>query len=67
MRSPKVAKAVTGNCTPSLAASQDAAPGAHAALAVPAGNCGHTFRWFRVASWGPIDVALLVRPIDTPV
>ncbi|MEN9316943.1 MAG: hypothetical protein RIS35_3336, partial [Pseudomonadota bacterium] len=26
-----------------------------------------TFRWFRVASWGPIDVALLVRPIDTPV
>jgi hypothetical protein len=52
---------------PSLAASQDAAPGAHAALAVPAGNCGHTFRWFRVASWGPIDVALLVRPIDTPV
>jgi hypothetical protein len=20
-----------------------------------------------VASWGPIDVALLVRPIDTPV
>jgi len=67
MRSPKVAKAVPGNCTPSLAASQDAAPGAHAAVAVPAGNCGHTFRWFRVASWGPIDVALLVRPIDTPV
>ncbi|MBS1137110.1 MAG: hypothetical protein H6R11_1064, partial [Proteobacteria bacterium] len=37
------------------------------AVAVPAGNCGHTFRWFRVASWGPIDVALLVRPTDTPV
>lgn len=41
MRSPKVAKAVPGNCTPSFAASQDAAPGAHAAVAVPAGNCGH--------------------------
>lgn len=38
MRSPKVAKAVPGNFTPSLAASQDAAPGAHAAVAVPAGN-----------------------------
>lgn len=32
-----------------------------------AGNWRHTFGRFRVASWGVIDVALLIRHIDTPV
>jgi hypothetical protein len=32
-----------------------------------AGNWRHTFGRFRVASWGAIDVALLIRHIDTPV
>ncbi len=32
-----------------------------------AGNWGHTFGRFRVASWGSIDVALLIRHVDTPV
>jgi len=27
----------------------------------------HTFGRFRVASWGSIDVALLIRHVDTPV
>lgn len=30
-------------------------------------NWQHTFGRFRVASWGSVDVALLVRHIDTPV
>lgn len=30
-------------------------------------NWRHTFGRFRVASWGSVDVALLVRHIDTPV
>lgn len=30
-------------------------------------NWRHTFGRFRVASWGSIDVALLVRHVDTPV
>ncbi len=32
-----------------------------------AGNWRHTFGRFRVASWGAIDVALLIRHIDSPV
>jgi hypothetical protein len=32
-----------------------------------AGNWRHTFGRFRVASWGSIDVALLIRHVDTPV
>ena len=32
-----------------------------------AANWRHTFGRFRVASWGSIDVALLVRHIDSPV
>jgi Galactose oxidase, central domain len=32
-----------------------------------ASNWRHTFGRFRVASWGSIDVALLIRHIDTPV
>jgi hypothetical protein len=31
------------------------------------GNWRHTFGRFRVASWGSIDVALLIRHVDTPV
>jgi hypothetical protein len=31
------------------------------------GSWRHTFGRFRVASWGSIDVALLIRHIDTPV
>jgi hypothetical protein len=31
------------------------------------GNWRHTFGRFRVASWGGIDVALLIRHVDTPV
>ena len=30
-------------------------------------NWRHTFGRFRIASWGSIDVALLVRHVDTPV
>jgi hypothetical protein len=30
-------------------------------------NWQHTFGRFRVASWGSIDVALLIRHVDTPV
>jgi hypothetical protein len=30
-------------------------------------NWRHTFGRFRVASWGSIDVALLIRHVDTPV
>jgi hypothetical protein len=32
-----------------------------------AANWRHTFGRFRVASWGSIDVALLIRHVDTPV
>jgi hypothetical protein len=32
-----------------------------------ASNWRHTFGRFRVASWGSIDVALLIRHVDTPV
>jgi hypothetical protein len=32
-----------------------------------AGHWRHTFGRFRVASWGSIDVALLIRHVDTPV
>jgi len=32
-----------------------------------ASNWPHTFGRFRVSSWGTIDVALLIRHIDTPV
>ncbi len=32
-----------------------------------ASNWRHTFGRFRVASWGSVDVALLIRHIDTPV
>ena len=40
----------------------DARDGSH-----HAGNWRHTFSRFRVASWGSIDVALLIRHVDTPV
>ena len=66
MRSPKVAKAVPGIARP-----VSRPPRTQRLARTPPwpslpGTAG-TFRWFRVASWGPIDVALLVRPIDTPV
>jgi hypothetical protein len=40
----------------------DAKAGSHHAR-----NWRHTFGRFRVASWGSIDVALLIRHVDTPV
>ena len=37
------------------------------AISSHASNWRHTFGRFRIATWGSIDVALLIRHVDTPV
>ena len=44
----------------------DPVPDANASSRYPS-NWRHTYGRFRVASWGSIDVALLIRHVDTPV